>query len=73
VTFGETLRREREKAGLSREGLRRAILRHYPDAPAVNTIRDLENGSNTAPQSRNLTKLMHVLSLPKETLQECLR
>jgi ribosome-binding protein aMBF1 (putative translation factor) len=60
--FGKVLKQEREKAGLSREQLRRRILRHYETAPSVNAIRDLENGSNIGPQNRNLEKLLHVLS-----------
>jgi transcriptional regulator with XRE-family HTH domain len=62
MLFGELLRSEREKAGLSREQLRRRILRHFEESPSVNAIRDLENGRARAPQGRNLMKMYHVLA-----------
>jgi transcriptional regulator with XRE-family HTH domain len=68
MLFGETLRQERERAGLSREQLRRRILRHFESAPSVNAIRDIENGRTDRPQGHNLVKLFTALSALKDAI-----
>ena len=60
--FGETVRKERESLGLSRPELCARILIFYETGPAVNTIRDLENGSHADPQNKNRIKILFTLS-----------
>jgi transcriptional regulator with XRE-family HTH domain len=68
--FGEILRNERERAGLSRGELRLRILRYWETSPSVNAIRDLENGSRSKPHPHNLIKLYRVLSTLNEALEK---
>lgn len=71
--FGEVLRAERERAGLSREGLRRRILRSFETAPSISAIRNLERGDAKGPQGGNLRKLFAVLSSLEEAVERAKR
>ena len=61
MAFGPELRAARERAGLSREGLRRRILKSFEDSPTVSGIRDLENGIASEPTGRNREKYLNAL------------
>jgi len=63
IAFGEWLRSAREALGLTREQLRRRILRQFDTAPTVDAIRRLETGRRKKPQLQNRIKFERVLNV----------
>ena len=61
LRFGEILREIREAKGLSREALRRRMLKFFDNAPSVSAIRDLENGARLLPHPSTLIKYRKAL------------
>jgi len=63
IAFGEWLRSAREALGLTREQLRRRILRQFDTAPTVDAIRRLDTCRRKKPQLQNRIKFERVLNV----------